>query len=233
MPVIEYEGEQFEFPEDATDAEIFDYLEKQVPVKEDEPEPLLPEGTPEYIKQNEGYSDKPYKDSRGIRTIGYGFNMQDKANQQLAARLGVRLDKPLKQQDAERLFKHSIVSAEEALRSLDEDYDTRPDDVKKALLDMSYNLGASRLNEFTSMFEALKSGDYKAAGYEVMRSLYAAQVPVRARNNAKLLIRAGIGTKQYATQQASEEVYSPGMYEDEAGNRFIVAEDGVMRPAND
>lgn len=233
MPVVEFEGEQYEFPDDATDDEIFQYLEQQAPAPDNTPEPVLPEGTPEYIKQNEGYSDKPYKDTRGIRTIGYGFNMQEPANIQMAKQLGVRLDRPLKQKDADKLFKHSVIAAEDAVRNIDPEYDTRPDDVKRALLDMSYNLGASRLGEFTNMFDALKAGDYKAAGYEVMRSLYAAQVPVRARNNAKLLIRASLQSGQYYAKQEQTQQYSPGLYEDEAGNRFVVDDVGNIGPAND
>jgi lysozyme len=234
MPTIEYQGQQYEFPDDASDDEIFDFLGQDPANTDDVPEPLLPDGTTDYIKQNEGYRASPYKDSLGIRTIGYGFNLQDQANQALAQRLGVKFDKPLNTQDADKLFKHSIIAAEDALRNLDSKYDNRPDAVKKALLDMSYNLGANRLGEFEDMFAAVKTGDYKQAGYEVMKSLYASQLPVRARNNAKLLLQAAAARptdQRYAAQQPAAPSYSEGDYVDEEGNQFYVDFDGQVNLA--
>jgi lysozyme len=235
MPVIEYEGQQYEFPGDASDEEIFDFLGNE-PASEaptdDVPEPLLPDGTSDYIKQNEGYRAKPYKDSLGIRTVGYGFNLQDQSNQALAQRLGVKFNKPLSAQDADKLFKHSVIAAEDSLRNLDPEYDNRPDGVKKALLDMSYNLGTNRLGEFEDMFTAIKSGDYKQAGFAVTKSLYASQVPVRARNNAKLLMQAAMqATEPRYTAQQPVQSYSEGDYEDEAGNQFYVDSNGQVNPA--
>jgi lysozyme len=233
MPQIDFEGELYDFPDDATDAEILDFFEKMPqPPADDTPEPVLPQGTPEYIKQNEGFKAKPYKDSLGIRTVGYGFNLQDPANQAMAKKLGVSFNKPLSNKDAEKLFKHSVINAEDAIRNIDPEYDTRPDSVKKALLDMSYNLGQSRLAEFEDMFAAIKAGDYRQAGFAVTKSLYAAQVPVRARNNAKLLMQAGLEASQrFAQQTEQQEQYSEGEYEDEAGNPFYVDADGRINPA--
>ncbi len=223
---VEYEGTTYEFPDDTNENEVFEFLESvsQGQSVEPDPNPLVPDDALEYIKKNEGYRDKPYKDSLGIKTVGYGFNLQDKANQQLANRLGITFDKPLQPESAEKLFKHSVVAAEDAIRNLDPDFDTRPDGVRKALLDMSYNLGAGRLSEFEDMFLALKTGNYREAGYAITKSLYAAQVPVRARNNAKLLIQAGFD--QPVAKQVEQRQYEPGYYEDEVGNQFYVDNEG-------
>lgn len=233
MPTVEYEGQTFEFPEGVSDDEIFSFLDENAhePYSAPEmPEPLLPQGTADYIKQNEGFRANVYKDSLGVKTIGYGFNIQDANNQAAARKLGVRLNKPLSSKDAETLFKYSITAAEDAVREIDPDYDTRPDSVKKALLDMSYNLGAPRLAEFQDMFDAIKREDYRQASFEINKSLYAIQVPVRARNNAKLLMQGSAELNQRYANQTAQQSYSEGYYEDEEGNPFHVDSTGNITP---
>jgi len=61
---------------------------------------------------------------------------------------------------------------------------------KKALIDMSYNMGLTRLNKFKELRKALFAGDKMSAKREVLDSKYAREdVPSRALKNANLMLK--------------------------------------------
>ena len=62
-----------------------------------------------------------------------------------------------------------------------------PDGQKKALTDMSYQLGSNSLNGFKQMQSAIKAGNYHQAAMDMGDSQYCRQVPTRCHLNQKLL----------------------------------------------
>ncbi len=61
---------------------------------------------------------------------------------------------------------------------------------KKGLIDMSYNMGLTKLNRFKELRKALFKGDKMGAKREVLDSKYAREdVPSRALKNANLMLK--------------------------------------------
>ena len=125
-----------------------------------------------WIKNNEGYKSHLYKDSVDKLTIGWGRNIQDK---------GVSFD------EAELMFENDLKNAINDIADFPW-YIFAPDDVKKALVHMSFNLGLPRLLTFKKMIQALKNKNYRVAAMEVLDSKWALQVGQRAKDIA-LVIR--------------------------------------------
>lgn len=229
MPIVEFDGQTYEYEDGISDEQLLDFFKQQAP-KQKEPPLLLPEDTERYIKDNEGYSDKPYRDTKGKRTIGYGFNLDDSSNQQLAKNLNITFDRPIDTPTADRLFKHKAMQAEDDVKSLDPDYDNRPPQVKKVLLDMAYNMGRTSLSGFKDFFEALNNNDYHAAAKAIQHSDYAKDVPIRARNNRQLLLSAVTAPPVNSKQHTN--MYEPGYYEDENGSVYVVDNNGAITLAS-
>ncbi|MEM4546468.1 MAG: hypothetical protein QW328_06900 [Nitrososphaerota archaeon] len=71
------------------------------------------------------------------------------------------------------------------------DFDSLPDEVKIALLNMIYAMGKNRLARFEKMFEALKKRDYIGVSVEILNSVWAtSQAPRRAREISNLVLSA-------------------------------------------
>lgn len=127
----------------------------------------------EWIKKCEGFSSKPYKDTVGVLTIGYGTNIAQ----------GITV------KQADLLMRAEIESCLAQLKQFDW-YIIQPHEVKTALLNMCYNLGISRLLGFRKMIAHLKTGDRTNAALEALNSKWAEQVGHRAKDIA-IMIREG------------------------------------------
>ncbi len=123
------------------------------------------------LKRAEGLRLKPYRDSVGKLTIGYGRNLDD-----------VGISKA----EAEALLgADAAVACAELDRALPWWRDL-PEPAARGLANMVFNLGLPRLLKFSRMLAALKSGDYGAAAIEAMDSKWARQVGDRAERIAAL-----------------------------------------------
>ncbi len=121
-----------------------------------------------YIKRNEGLRLKPYRFQAGKLTIGYGRNLEAK---------GISI------KEAEYLFRNDmkIVAKQVAIRI--EFYRKLSYKRKIVLVDMAFNMGIEGLLGFKKMLAAMKRGDFREAGKELLRSKYAEQVKTRALQN--------------------------------------------------
>ena len=129
-----------------------------------------------YIKKHEGEVLKPYKDSRGILTIGVGHNLE----------LGISAAA------SDFIFKEDLDKAEELLNSKCPVFAKLDANRQLVLLDLCFNLGINGLLGFKKMLQALENKDYNKAGNELMDSRYAKQVPVRAAENRDVLITGNL-----------------------------------------
>ena len=127
-----------------------------------------------FIKKNEGLRLKPYKDSSGILTIGYGHNLEYGISKKIA----------------EAIFDEDFDNTLGILNDVLEEHDIRFEDlpytVKIALMDMTFNLGY-KVREFKKMLEAIKVKDWMKASNEALASLWAKQVKNRAIIDANLI----------------------------------------------
>ncbi len=126
------------------------------------------------LKRDEGFRSKPYRDTVGKLTIGYGRNLDD---------VGIS------KREAEELLRYDLFLAnKELLKFPWYKYDLTSCR-KRALLNMMYNLGATRFKRFNKMIKAFKDGDYNLAADEALASKWAKQVGDRAERIADLIRR--------------------------------------------
>tara|TARA_R100000781_G_scaffold110309_4_gene75712 strand:+ start:19982 stop:20404 length:423 start_codon:yes stop_codon:yes gene_type:complete len=116
------------------------------------------------LERHEGLRLKPYHDTVGKLTIGYGRNLED---------VGISRD------EADFMLDNDIDQVERQLETVDEYRELDP--VRQAVIaNMAYNLGFVGLMGFKNMWAAIERRDWNSASKEMMRSKWARQVGVRA-----------------------------------------------------
>ncbi len=123
------------------------------------------------LELHEGLRLKPYRDTVGKLTIGYGRNLDD---------VGISPE------EAELMLDNDIDAALKQLRTVDEFNDL--DDVRQTvMLNMCFNLGFYGLMSFSKMWRAIEREDYAEASKQMLNSLWARQVGSRADELAKIM----------------------------------------------
>lgn len=120
------------------------------------------------LKRHEGVETHAYECSEGKITVGVGRNIDQ------AGGMGLSDDEIdyLLQNDVERVVKE-LAAEYPWFNDLD---DVRRD----AMVDISFNLGATRLRLFKRALAAMETGNYKEAATEFLDSRWAKQVGSRA-----------------------------------------------------
>jgi GH24 family phage-related lysozyme (muramidase) len=147
-----------------------------------------------YIEFNEGRFDKRYPDILNIPNIGVGFNLiRENAVERLAlynadrdALLGSKASLSDEQIDA--LLRHDTEDALMVCKKLFHDFDAFSYGRQIVLIDMSFNLGYSRISLFKNMIAAVNNGLWSQAAKEMQNSRWASQVPQRAQLNILAMI---------------------------------------------
>lgn len=127
------------------------------------------------LVRDEGLRLKPYRCTAGKLSIGVGRNLDD---------VGISKAEAMAMLDAD-------------LEWVRDDLDRNcpwwrrmPEPAQRALANMLFNLGWSRLSAFRNMLAALQAGDYEAAAEECLDSKWATQVGDRSRRIVNLYLEA-------------------------------------------
>lgn len=130
------------------------------------------------LRRDEGLRLKPYKDSVGKLSIGYGRNLDD---------VGIF------SAEADVLLANDIRNATVILES-NFPWTTNLDQVRKdVLLNMTFNMGIGGVAGFKDMLASVQSGNYSAAARAMLDSKWAEQVGPRAQ---RLSIQMESGVRQ-------------------------------------
>jgi lysozyme len=130
------------------------------------------------LQFDEGWRDKPYRDSRGFLTIGFGFLIDERKPVELPKPVGLYWLEFVAEQRWSELI---------AVLPWIEDCD---ENVQRALANMAYQLGIGGVLKFRKMLDALKRGDRATAALEALDSDWAKQTPRRAKRVANLIAGA-------------------------------------------
>jgi lysozyme len=125
----------------------------------------------EALIRDEGFRCKPYQDSVGKLTIGFGRNLDDKGISGSEARMLLAND------------------VDDAWKDLDNNcpwWTEMPEPARAALLNQCFNMGWPRLSTFKKMLAALEKGDYHDAAAEAEDSKWFRQVGERGKRVANL-----------------------------------------------
>ena len=133
---------------------------------------------------NEGNKPSVYKDSKGKRTIGIGFILEEPANRNILKEEGIDINelfagRELTDKETKTLYNRSLTQAFKDAQSYDPNFAKRPEAVKMTLVDMAFNLGLTKLNKFVDMKTGLMNNDYNIAADEMVDSLWYKQVKDR------------------------------------------------------
>ena len=132
----------------------------------------------EMLKRHEGVESHAYKCSENKITIGVGRNVDKSGG------LGLSDD------EVDYLLQNDINRVSGELNS-EYEWFAGLDDVRQdAMIDISFNLGQTRLRAFKNALAAMAKGDWRAAADEFMDSRWSGQVGNRAKELTEM-IRTG------------------------------------------
>jgi len=123
------------------------------------------------LERDEGFRPRPYKDSLGHWTVGFGWSLET--------------GPPLSEETARIILKEhvSMILADLTSRMPWTKQLSQPR--FGALVNMAFNLGIHGLMSFRRMLAALQAEDYEAAAIEMLSSRWARQVGSRANRLAE------------------------------------------------
>jgi len=126
------------------------------------------------LKRHEGVRSHVYLCSAGYETIGVGRNISNTG-------MGLFDD------EVDYLLENDIARVIKEL-SLEYPWFTDLDDVRKdAMIDISFNLGATRLRGFKNALSAMESADYTLAAKEFLDSKWSRDVKGRSHELASMI----------------------------------------------
>lgn len=122
----------------------------------------------EQLKKHEGLELKPYHDTEGVLTVGYGRNLSE----------------GITEEEAEILLMNDIEKAAKEAEKLPF-FDSLNMARKAVIINMLFNLGLPRFLGFKKTIAAIEAQDFKAAAAEMLDSKWAQQVGARAEELAQ------------------------------------------------
>ncbi|MEV4759948.1 glycoside hydrolase family protein [Micromonospora sp. NPDC049559] len=139
-----------------------------------------------------------YRDSRGIPTVGIGFNLNRADAAAALAAVGAnyadvlagRAD--LTQLQTTLLFEQAMAEAYSAAYRLVPGFDNLSMSRQAVVLDMIFNLGPTGVAQFQNMLAAINRGDFEAAANEMASSAWKTQVGTRATHDIAIMRRGGV-----------------------------------------
>ena len=154
---------------------------------------LILKSTADLTSKFEGYSDSVYKDSKGIPTIGYGTNLKEPQNLLILQKLGydpkqlLTGRQKIKETDAKTVLERGLEQALSDARQFLPNFDQQPLKVKQVIVDMSYNMGLSKISHFNGLRSALLNNNYKLAKQHMIGSHWFKQVGKRGKQLVNMM----------------------------------------------
>jgi lysozyme len=129
----------------------------------------------EEIKADEGVIYEVYNDHLGYKTFGCGHlcKATDPENE-------LEVGDPVSVERVNECFEQDLQRVIEDCRILYEFFDDLPEDAKRIIANMMFNLGRPRLTKFRKMYLAVMDANWIEAAIQMEDSLWAKQVPNRA-----------------------------------------------------
>lgn len=152
------------------------------------PTTITPEGLAPFVAQWEGFRAKPYKDSRGLLTVGYGTLLHGQPEaQRWYDSITANGTKPLTAEAAQQRMQADIAAAIANARRLQPGFDRLDPQAQAVVVDMVYNLGPAGFSKFKKTRSAFERGDYTEAAKEMQDSKWYRQVGRRSQHHVPLV----------------------------------------------
>jgi len=130
----------------------------------------------EEIAIDEGIKMESYLDHLGLKTCGIGHLCRE-GEPEYDEPLGT----PISEDRCNELFKDDIEITILECHKLYENFDELPEEVKRIIANMMFNMGRPRLSKFKLMKKAIDENDWFEASVQMTDSKWYKQVPNRAK----------------------------------------------------
>jgi lysozyme len=127
----------------------------------------------EELKRDEGVELRPYKCSAGFLTLGVGRNIQER---------GITMD------ESDYLLANDIKICEEEASKVFKWFPSLTDDRQRAIINMVFNLGLTKLLHFKKFLAAMEAEDWEEAGKQMLDSKWARQVGNRSDRLEQMIV---------------------------------------------
>lgn len=150
--------------------------------------------THDLIKKHEGVSLITYADTVGHPTVGIGFNLDKKGACDRIKAVGADFEQvyagniALSEQQVHALFTVDLDDAFRTARILIANFEEHPEPIQSVIVDMIFNLGPVGFSKFVKTIAALENKDYCTAAAQMADSVWATQVPNRAKENIAIVM---------------------------------------------
>lgn len=132
------------------------------------------ERTQDDLIRHEGYVDRIYLDSEGLRTFGVGHLVGRNDPEYTWP-----VDTPVSEARILLAFEEDFNEAVEDAKRIIPNLEAHPEAVQRVIINMAFNLGYNRLSRFKKMIKAVKETDYWTAADEMVDSKWYRQVKTR------------------------------------------------------
>tara|TARA_B100000579_G_scaffold85335_1_gene66699 strand:- start:3 stop:452 length:450 start_codon:yes stop_codon:yes gene_type:complete len=129
----------------------------------------------EEIIRDEGVVYAIYKDHLGYPTFGIGHLVKESDPE-----FGQEVDTPVSEERVDEVWNHDFTEHVEECGKLYPELESYPDEVQRVLVNMTFNMGMTRLSKFQNFKKAIESNDWKQAAVEGRDSRWYNQVTNRA-----------------------------------------------------
>ena len=127
------------------------------------------------LKSDEGWRPSAYQDHLGFWTLGWGFLVDERKGGEIPVHI------------AEQWLAYLVSNKWGLLTAKHLWILDQPEDVQRALGNMSYQMGVGGVGKFKKMLSALQSGNRELAAKEALDSRWAIQTPERAKRVTDLM----------------------------------------------
>ncbi len=141
----------------------------------------------EQLIRHEGYKTSRYYDTKGIPTIGVGFNLTRPDASNLVQKVGADYTQVLEGKQTlnatqiKNLLNYDITNAVKSARQIVRSYDNQPTQVQEIIVNMTFNLGPEGFKKFKKTISAIEAKDYETAAKEMENSNWYNQVGNRSK----------------------------------------------------
>ena len=132
------------------------------------------------LRRDEGVRYSPYKDTKGIDTVGVGHNLR--------ARPIPDATYPLTDAQVNQMLADDLAEVFAGLDARLPWWDGLTVARQRVLANMAFNLGVDGLLAFKNTLQAIQRGHYELAKVNMLKSRWAAQVGARAKRLADMIV---------------------------------------------
>ena len=132
------------------------------------------------IKNNEGFSSRPYKDQLGNYTIGYGHLIREKEISLFKKKFKIHFYQSLFEKDFNTALKHYKKHFNKFSFS---------QNIQELIIEMIFQMGIQNVLTFKKTLKYIKSNNKFLASLEMINSTWYKQTPLRVENLIKHFLK--------------------------------------------